>query len=51
MSDTRRKRGYLAKCEAFDEEAFSAFFTGFQFKGPERFPASSLFPGNNCQRR
>lgn len=37
--------GYLAKCKAFDEQAFSAFFDAFQFKGPERAHASSLAPG------
>jgi Protein of unknown function (DUF3105) len=41
------ERGYLAKCEAFDEDAFSAFFSAFQFKGPERFPADALLPGGN----
>ena len=40
-------KGYLAKCTEFDQAAFSAFFSGFQFKGPERFPASSLLPGGN----
>jgi len=40
-------KGYLAKCTKFDEAAFSAFFSGFQFKGPERFSASSLLPGGN----
>ncbi|MGH3132276.1 MAG: DUF3105 domain-containing protein [Gaiellaceae bacterium] len=39
--------GYLAKCPAFDEGAFSAFFSSFQFKGPERFPGSALLPGHN----
>jgi hypothetical protein len=38
---------YLAKCSAFDEAAFAAFFDAFQFKGPERFPASSMLPGQN----
>jgi len=38
-------KGYLARCTEFDQAAFSAFFSGFQFKGPERFPASSLLPG------
>ena len=42
-----RDTGYLAKCTAFDEEAFSAFFQAFQFKGPERFPANQLLPGGN----
>jgi len=40
-------KGYLAKCGKFDDAAFSAFFSGFQFKGPERFPASSLLPGGH----
>jgi len=39
--------GYLAKCPTFDEDAFSAFFDGFRFKGPERFPESALLPGGN----
>jgi hypothetical protein len=39
--------GYLAKCTKFDEDAFSAFFRGFQFKGPERFPRSALLPGES----
>jgi hypothetical protein len=38
---------YLAKCKAFDQGAFDAFFDAFQFKGPERFPASSMLPGQN----
>lgn len=38
--------GYLAKCRAFDEDAFSAFFDAFQFKGPERLPPSALAPGS-----
>jgi hypothetical protein len=38
---------YLAKCTSFDEAAFAAFFDAFQFKGPERFPASSMLPGQN----
>jgi Protein of unknown function (DUF3105) len=36
---------HLMKCEKFDEKAFSAFFDEFQFKGPERFPADMLLPG------
>jgi hypothetical protein len=46
-SSEEDERGYLAKCDAFDEEAFSAFFSAFQFRGPERFPADSLLPGGN----
>ena len=45
--DEEDQRGYLAKCNAFDEDAFSAFFQAFQFQGPERFPESSLLPGGN----
>ena len=47
VSEDGEEKGYLATCTAFDDAAFSAFFSGFQFKGPERFPASSLLPGNN----
>ena len=45
VADAEEGKGYLAKCTAFDEGAFSAFFDAFQFKGPERFPAGSLLPG------
>ena len=38
---------YLAKCTEFDEEAFSAFFSAYQFQGPERYPADSLLPGRS----
>jgi len=37
---------HLAKCTTFDEKAYAAFFDSYQFKGPERFPASSLLPGS-----
>ena len=47
VAEGAEAKGYLAKCKAFDEKAFSAFFEGFQFKGPERFPASSLLPGGS----
>jgi uncharacterized protein DUF3105 len=40
-----RGNGYLGKCTRFDQEAFSAFFDGFQFKGPERFRPNDLLPG------
>ena len=40
-------KGYLAKCSAFDEGAFSSFFDAFQFKGPERFSSGSMLPGDN----
>jgi Protein of unknown function (DUF3105) len=36
---------YLAKCDAFDQDAFEAFFDAYQFQGPERFPPDSLLPG------
>jgi hypothetical protein len=39
--------GYLAKCPSFDDKAFSSFFEGFQFKGPERVPESALLPGRS----
>ena len=35
----------LAICSTFDQAAFAAFFAAYQFKGPERFPATSLLPG------
>jgi hypothetical protein len=47
VSEEDKATGYLAKCPAFDEDAFTAFFEGFQFKGPERFPDSFLLPGQN----
>jgi Protein of unknown function (DUF3105) len=47
VSEGEEPKGYLAKCPTFDEKAFSSFFSGFQFKGPERFPAGSLLPGQN----
>ena len=47
VSEDGEEKGYLATCTAFEDAAFSAFFSGFQFKGPERFPASSLLPRNN----
>jgi hypothetical protein len=37
--------GYLAKCKSFNENAFSSFLSGFQFKGPEPLSADSLLPG------
>ena len=44
-----RGSGILAKCTAFDEDAFAAFFDAFQFKGPESsiIPPSSMAPGSN----
>jgi hypothetical protein len=36
---------HLGTCEAFDEGAFSAFRDTYQFRGPERFPADALEPG------
>jgi hypothetical protein len=37
---------HLVKCTKFDEDAYAAFFSAFQFEGPERFPESSLLPGS-----
>ena len=47
VAEGETANGYLAKCPAFDDEAFSAFFSAFQFKGPEAFPAGELMPGTN----
>jgi len=47
VAEGEEGKGYLAKCAAFDEGAFSAFFDAFQFKGPERIPESALLPGGN----
>jgi hypothetical protein len=44
-NDPANGTAHLAKCTAFDESAFSAFFDQFQFQGPERFPADTLLPG------
>lgn len=37
---------YLATCSGFDEGAYAAFFEANQFRGPERFPSSSMLPGS-----
>jgi hypothetical protein len=42
---TDRGRGWLARCTAFDEDAFSAFIEAHRFKGPERIPPEQLAPG------
>ncbi|MFN8222329.1 MAG: DUF3105 domain-containing protein [Gaiellales bacterium] len=42
-----RGQGVLALCTHVDRKAFTAFFDAFQFKGNERFPASSMLPGSN----
>ena len=47
LSGEDDEKAYLAKLENFDEDAFSAFFRAFQFKGPERLPADSLLPGRS----
>jgi len=39
--------GVLAKCRVFDDSAFDAFLSAYQFKGPEAFPPESLLPGRN----
>ncbi len=45
VGGTGNGTGYLAKCKSFDQGAFSSFFEGFQFKGPEPHSADSLLPG------
>jgi hypothetical protein len=47
LHNEENEMAYLAKLRKFDEDAFSAFFSAFQFKGPERFPEGSLLPGQN----
>ncbi len=47
VTDGEDAKGYLAKCTQFDGDAFFSFFSGFQFEGPERFPADSLLPGGS----
>ena len=44
-SESAGGKGQLAKCSTFDDDAFSTFFSAFQFHGPERFPSDSLLPG------
>ena len=44
-SEPDKGTAYLAKCTAFDEDAFQGFLDAYQFQGPERFPADSLLPG------
>jgi len=46
VAEGEEAKGYVAKCKAFDEGAFSAFLDAFQFKGPERFDPSQLQPGS-----
>jgi hypothetical protein len=38
--------GALATCTRFDESAFAAFLSAFQFEGPERFSPDSMLPGS-----
>jgi hypothetical protein len=46
-NDPANGTAHLAKCTAFDQDAFAAFFDELQFQGPERFPADTLLPGRN----
>lgn len=46
-SQPTKGTAYLAKCTAFDDAAFSAFFDAYQFQGPERFPADTMLPGRS----
>lgn len=44
--DYESDKGVLATCTSFDEKAFAAYFSAFQFKGPERLPPSQMAPGS-----
>jgi hypothetical protein len=46
IAGSGRGTGVLGRCPAFHEKAFEVFFDTFQFKGNERFPASSMQPGS-----
>jgi hypothetical protein len=39
-------QGVLATCPGFDKKAFDTFKDTYGFRGPERFPRSSLTPGS-----
>ncbi|MSO58541.1 MAG: DUF3105 domain-containing protein [Thermoleophilia bacterium] len=39
-------QGVLATCTAFDDSAFQAFLSAYQFRGPERFSPSQMAPGD-----
>lgn len=39
-------KGVSATCTAFDEKAFAAYLSAFQFKGPERFDPATMLPGS-----
>ncbi|HWL32523.1 MAG TPA: DUF3105 domain-containing protein [Gaiellaceae bacterium] len=41
-----RGRGWLARCTAFDEDAFSTFIEAHRYKGPERLLPEQLAPGS-----
>ena len=45
VADGSKNNGYLAKCTAFDENAYATFFRTLQFRGPEHFDPSQLQPG------
>lgn len=42
-----RGQGVLARCPDFDDEAFQAYLSAYQFKGPERFSPSAMAPGSS----
>jgi Protein of unknown function (DUF3105) len=48
-ASSARGSGILAECTKFDQAAFDAFFSAFQFKGPESFAIgpSQMKPGDN----
>jgi hypothetical protein len=46
QGDYETDEGVFMTCTEFDESAFTAFFTAFQFKGPERFDPDGMTPGS-----
>lgn len=42
-----RGQGVLATCTTFADDAYQAFLTAYQFKGPERFSPSAMAPGQH----
>ncbi len=44
-NEPEKGTAFLAKCSAFDQEAFDSFLDAYQFRGPERFPSDTLLPG------
>lgn len=46
QGDYETDEGAFMTCTGFDEDAFTAFFSAFQFKGPERFEPDAMAPGS-----